>query len=155
MSPRNRRLEADLREMAALAATGKLSFESAGSPPDRYAVELHTSGLGLDADGMPALSERHSFEVYLPADYPRRPPLIEWRTPIFHPNILPPDRHGAVCIGSWSASESLADLCTRLHDLVAYKSFSVDDPLDKRAAAWVRHAAIKQGDDLRQVLAGV
>ena len=155
MRPRERRLEADLREVAALAATGKLSFQSEGSPPERYVVELHTAGLGRDGEGLPELLDRHVFEVYLPIDYPRRPPLLQWQTPIFHPNILPPDRHGAVCIGTWTASESLADLCSRLYDLVAYKSFSIDDPLDRRAAAWVRHAAIKQGDDLREVLAGV
>jgi ubiquitin-protein ligase len=155
VSPRERRLEADLRLMAELAASGKLSFQTEGNPPDRYVVELHVAGLGRDTDGLPELRDSHTFEIYLPLDYPRRPPLLQWLTPIFHPNILPPDRHGAVCIGSWTASESLADLCRRLHDLVAYRSFSVDDPLDRRAAAWVRHAEINQGDDLREALAGV
>jgi ubiquitin-protein ligase len=155
VSPRERRLEADHRLMAELAATGKLSFQFEGIPPERYVIDLHVAGFGRNADGLPELRETHTFEVYLPVDYPRRPPLLEWLTPIFHPNILPPERHGAVCIGSWTASESLADLCLRLHDLVGYRTFSVDDPLDRRAAAWVRHAEISQGDDLHEALAGV
>jgi ubiquitin-protein ligase len=78
---------------------------------------------------------------------------LVWQTPVFHPNLLGPERHGAVCLGSWSASESLADLCRRLTDLVAYRSFNLADALDKDAAEWVRARGIVPGVDLDAVLA--
>ena len=54
-------------------------------------------------------------------------------TPVFHPNLLGPERNGGVCIGHWSASESLADLVSRLLDLVTFRSVNPHDALDVEA----------------------
>ena len=153
-SPRTRRLEADHAGMTELADRGVVVFQAEGAPPDRYRVTLDVRGLAPTPAGEPALRQIHSFEVYLHLDYPRQAPQVTWLTPIFHPNILPPNRHGGVCIGSWSPSENLADLCERLRRMVGYESFNVEDVLDRSAAAWVREHRLEQGTDLERAVAG-
>jgi ubiquitin-protein ligase len=61
---------------------------------------------------------------------------LTWRTAIFHPNILSGNRNGGVCLGGWSPAETLADLCIRLAEMIQYKNYNTDDPLDLQAAAW-------------------
>jgi ubiquitin-protein ligase len=150
LSPRSRRLLSDLRQMEELAASGSaVTFMTTGDQPDIYHLMLDGSGLALDGDGGLTVRNVHRCEVYLHLDYPRRPPVVTWLTPIFHPNILGPERNGGVCLGSWSAAESLADLCTRLHDLLTYRSFNNDDALNLDAAAWTRANGVKPGEDVR------
>jgi ubiquitin-protein ligase len=138
-SPRLRRLHADLAAMMELARVSDLvRFSHQGAPPDRYRVVYEVRGLiwtpGADA---PALCEQHEGEFYLHRDYPRRPPQIIWRTPIFHPNILSVGDGGAVCIGGWSPSESLADLVVRVGEMIQFRSYNPDDVLNREAAVWV------------------
>jgi ubiquitin-protein ligase len=149
MSPRSRRLLSDLREMQELAGHGGVSFRPEGDPPDLYHVLLEGPGIALDADGALTIRTMHRCDIYLHLDYPRRPPVVTWMTAIFHPNILGPERNGGVCLGSWSASESLADLCVRLRDLVMYRSLNSDDALNLDAASWARRHQVKPGADVR------
>jgi hypothetical protein len=134
--------------MEELAGDGSVTFRTAGNPPDVYHIMLNGLGLALDGDGQPATRNLHRCDVYLHLDYPRRPPVITWLTPIFHPNILGPERNGGVCLGSWSAAESLADLCVRLRDLVTYRSINAKDALNGDAADWVLHNDVQPGDDI-------
>lgn len=108
-----------------------------GNPPQIYIIELNVSGLvKLPHAKNPSKSDYHRFEMYLHSDYPRLPPRLTWLTDIFHPNILPPDRNGGVCIGGWTAAESLPHLCIRIADMVQYKSYNMNDALDLEAAKW-------------------
>jgi ubiquitin-protein ligase len=77
---------------------------------------------------------------------------VTWLTPIFHPNILGPERNGGVCIGSWSAAESLADLCMRLRDLVTYRSVNADDALNLDAAGWVLRNEVVPGTNPHELV---
>ena len=97
---------------------------------------LNGPGLALSGDGQLTVRNLHRCDVYLHLDYPRRPPVVTWLTPIFHPNILGPERNGGVCIGSWSAAESLADLCVRLRDLVTYRSVNAQGLTSMRPAGY-------------------
>lgn len=151
MTPRHRRLLADLQHMRDLTERdATVSFQADGAPPETYRVMLGTLGLARHDDGAIVLRTVHRFSVYLHLDYPRRPPQFLWMTPIWHPNLLPPDRNGGVCIGAWSASESLADLVVRVRDMVSYQSFNADDALDTQAAAWVRAMGITPGARLAE-----
>jgi ubiquitin-protein ligase len=152
MTPRLRRLAADLEHMVELAHQGVVSFRTEGDPPDVYHVMLAAPGLARDGTGSLALRRLHRFTVYLHLDYPRRPPVLAWLTPVVHPNILPPEQNGGVCIGAWSAGESLADLIRRIVELVTYRSFNVSDALDPAVAEWVRRAGIKPGQDLADLV---
>jgi ubiquitin-protein ligase len=154
MNPRLRRLHADLQHMSDLAQRGTITFRTEGLPPDVYHVMVHAPGLARDAQGDLVVRNTHRFTAYLHLDYPRRPPVLAWSTPVLHPNILPPERNGGVCIGAWSAGESLADLIERVVDLVSYRSFNVSDALDPAVADWVRAAGIAPGQDLTTLVAG-
>jgi ubiquitin-protein ligase len=151
MSPRSRRLRSDLRQMEELAGDGSVTFRTEGNPPDVYHVMLNGSGLALGGDGELTVRNLHRCDIYLHLDYPRRPPVVTWLTPIFHPNILGPERNGGVCLGSWGAAESLADLCMRLRDLVAYRSINAEDALNLDAASWALRYDVKPGDDIREL----
>src|SRR5271154_3490685 len=140
MTPRERRLLSDLRQMEQLAAQGVIVFRAEGSPPETYHVMFNVPGAARDADDRLAARSLHRCTLYLHRDYPRRPPVVAWSTPVFHPNLLPPERNGGVCIGSWSAAESLSDLCVRLRNLVAYRSVNPADALNREAGEWAtRH----------------
>jgi ubiquitin-protein ligase len=145
MTPRERRLLSDLRQMDELAAAGEVVYRAEGSPPETYHVMFNVPGLARDAEGALVMRGLHRCTLYLHRDYPRRPPVVTWLTPVFHPNLLPPERNGGVCIGSWSASESLADLCRRLRDLVSYRALNARDALDQDAGAWAKANSIRPG----------
>jgi ubiquitin-protein ligase len=151
MNPRERRLAADLFQMKEISDREQVSFEARGALPESYDVELKVKGLALEDRRLVERNE-HRFEVYLHRDYPRRPPVITWQTPVFHPNLLGPERNGGVCIGSWRASEGLADLIRRLVDLVTYRSFSLEDALDTDAASWVRRWSLEPGFEIEEVV---
>jgi ubiquitin-protein ligase len=154
MTPRQRRLLADRAEVDDLSSAGSLTFTTRdGEFPDQYDVRIEVAGLERDGTGRVHLRTEHEFSAFLPIDYPRRPPVISWRTPIFHPNILGPERHGAVCLGYWAPGESLADLCRRLIAMVAYEAFNLEDALDRDAAGWARARGLKPGDRLLDVVA--
>ena len=129
-----------------------ISFRTEGDPPEIYHLMLNVVGLAHDGERRVIARRIHRCTVYLHAEYPRRPPVVTWLTPIFHPNILPPERNGGVCLGSWSASESLDDVVRRVLDMVSYKSFNTADALDQTAAAWVAEVGIAPGVDLSGVL---
>jgi ubiquitin-protein ligase len=151
MTPRQRRLAADLEHMRELASRGVVSFRCEGDPPDVYHLLIQAPGLARNPDGDITVRRLHRCTAYLHLDYPRRPPVLSWLTPIVHPNILPPERNGGVCIGAWSAAESLADLVERVVDLVSFRAFNLDDALDPATAMWLRDAGVKPGDDIDQL----
>lgn len=147
MTPRERRLLSDLRQMEELASSDEIAFRAEGSPPEKYEVMLSVPGLARNKDGQLVVRRLHRCALYLHRDYPRRPPVVTWLTPVFHPNLLPPNRNGGVCIGSWSAAESLADLCIRLRDLVSYRSLNFHDALDAEAGLWAEQNNVRPGSD--------
>jgi hypothetical protein len=134
------------------AQSERLSFRTDGEPPEAYELMFGVLGLARTADGSLTLRSLHRCAIILHSDYPRRPPQLNWLTPVFHPNILGPERNGGVCIGSWSAGESLADLVRRLMDLVSYRAFNVRDALDRDAAGAVSGMNLRPGADLREVI---
>jgi len=149
-SPRLRRLHADMAAMRDLAsASDFIGFAADGNPPDRYRVTFTCRGLVWQpGDAAPVVTECHEGEFYLHRDYPRRPPQITWRTPIFHPNIVWVAAGGGVCIGGWTPSESLGDLVLRVGEMIQFRSYNPDDVLNPEAAAWAdAHADCLPVDD--------
>lgn len=154
MNPRARRLLADHAHLDELVAQdGRVGFQASGWPAEAYDLTLMAPGLARGADDLPVVRHGHRATIELHRDYPRLPPVIRWATPILHPNILPPRRHGGVCLGAWSAGEGLADVVRRLLRLVTWEAFNLDDPLDHDAVAWARSVDAKPGDDLAQLAA--
>jgi ubiquitin-protein ligase len=152
VSPRERRLTADYHELCELEQTGAISLTCSGSPPDRYVIRFSAAGLAPAPAG-PVARDEHEVAVYLHLDYPRRPPVVTWRTPVFHPNLLGPERHGGVCLGSWSPGEGLADMVRRLVALAGWRAFGLMDALNTEAAAWAQARNVAPGTDVQREVA--
>jgi ubiquitin-protein ligase len=136
MTPsRLRRLRADHERVRGVFGTHAYIrlLEAEGNPPEKYTFEFHVQSLVPDGDDAHQVGTRHRAEVFLPLDYPRRPPFCRMLTPVFHPNIDPQK----ICIGDhWSAGQSLAHLIVRIGEMLCYQSYNVKSPLNARAAAW-------------------
>lgn len=135
MQARLRRLHADHEAIrAAFAENPRIRLISAeGNPPDKYILEFQVAGLVPAGDDAFVPGSTHRAEIFLPIDYPRRPPFCRMTTPVFHPNIDPQK----ICIGDhWSAGQSLSQLITRIAEMICYQSYNVKSPLNARAAAW-------------------
>lgn len=142
MNPRLRRLQADYeRVAAAFSSHPHIRLVSAeGNPPEKYVFEFRLDGLVPEGDDAFAPGSTHRAEVFLPMDYPRRPPFCRMTTPVFHPNIDPQK----ICIGDhWSAGQSLAQLIVRVGEMICYQSYNVKSPLNAKAAAWAEQNAEK------------
>lgn len=155
-TPRNRRLRSEYQKMVELASRSDLiSFQVIdllpGAPPEKYLVTFTCRGIvGIDAQQNPRLADRHECMVYLDADYPKAPPKMRWRTPIWQPNILHVPPH-SVCIDLswWAASRTLDRLVVMLGEMVQYKNYHAAAtppfPIDKEVAKWVIEFAEPRG----------
>ncbi|MDI6782192.1 MAG: hypothetical protein QME49_08845, partial [bacterium] len=78
-SPRMLRLEEDYRSMQEIIKKSKfITFESFGSPPEKYIVTYTCRGVKLDALSKEVVSVNfHQVEIYLPTTYPRIKPNLE------------------------------------------------------------------------------
>jgi ubiquitin-protein ligase len=137
MQARLRRLRSDeeLVKVAFVDSPRIRLLATEGDPPEKYTFELNVRGLTETPDGETVVPRsRHTAEIFLPLDYPRRPPFARMTTPVFHPNIDPQK----ICIGDhWSAGQSLALLILRIAEMICFQSYNVKSPLNARAAAWV------------------
>jgi len=135
MQARLRRLSADYQRVGSTFAQHPfIRLVSAdGNPPDRYIFAFNINGLVPAGEETGVPGNVHRAEVFLPVDYPRRPPFCRMLTPVFHPNIDPQK----ICIGDhWSAGQSLAHLIVRIGEMICYQSYNVKSPLNAKAAAW-------------------
>lgn len=135
---RIKRLEADFKHVQQEFEKHRhIRLESTeGFPPERYVFKFNVAGLIPDKNGEVASENIHRAEIFLPLDYPRRPPVCRMLTPVFHPNIDPQK----ICIGDhWSAGQSLVMLVTRIAEMICYQSYNTKSPLNAKAAAWVEN----------------
>jgi ubiquitin-protein ligase len=135
MQARLRRLIADYEKVQRLFAQHPSIrlVQTQGNPPDKYTFAFNVKGLApVGADGC-APNSVHQAEIFLPLDYPRRPPFCRMLTPVFHPNIDPQK----ICIGDhWSAGQSLAQMVVHIAQMVCFQSYNLKSPLNAQAAAW-------------------
>ena len=63
----------------------------------------------------------HRYKVSINEEYPYEKPRARWETPIFHPNIMPPEDGGYVCIkllDKWSFGSTLLSFMKAVEHLV-------------------------------------
>ncbi len=135
MQARLRRLKADYEQVQRLFSSHPWIrlLQCEGVPPEKYLFGLQVEGLTPQGEDSFAPSQSHRVEVFLPLDYPRRPPFCRMTTPVFHPNIDP----RKICIGDhWSAGQSLAQMIVRIAEMICYQSYNLKSPLNAKAAAW-------------------
>jgi ubiquitin-protein ligase len=134
MQARLRRLTADYARVYAVFKEHPFIrlVGAEGNPPEKLWFDFHVQSL-VPSGEQNVLHNVHRAEVFLPQDYPRRPPFCRMLTPVFHPNIDP----AKICIGDhWSAGQSLAHLIVRIGEMLCYQSYNVKSPLNAEAAAW-------------------
>jgi len=138
LSPKIRaeRLQAEYDRVVALHRGGGLfAIETAvGQPPDRYVFRFSCRGIAEISEGRPVYSDAHLVAMALTETFPTTSPLMEWLTPIFHPNISA-DGSG-VCIGSWYPAKTLDQLVLMLGEMIQYRNYASHDPLNLEASLW-------------------
>lgn len=136
MKARLRRLKADFAKVTTeLDGHPHITLsETSGEPPDHYILEYKVPSLvALEEGREPSSQAEHRVEVFLPMDYPRRPPFARMLNPVFHPNIDPQK----ICIGDhWSAGQSLSNLLLQIAEMLCFQSYNVKSPLNPEAAVW-------------------
>ena len=135
MTPRLRRLNADYQSILENFKNHTYIhlLKTEGEPPEKYTFEYTLEGFIPDKEHLFIKGYTHKTEIFLPVDYPRRPPFCRMITPVFHPNIDPQK----ICIGDhWSAGESLASLVIRIGEMICFQSYNTKSPLNGKAAAW-------------------
>lgn len=78
---RDKRLKKELEKLEKLAQESSMfQFKEY---PDKYLVVFTCQGM----ENPNSQRNQHVIEIYLPADFPRKAPILRFKTPIFHPNI--------------------------------------------------------------------
>ncbi|MFT7642171.1 MAG: hypothetical protein ACI9G1_003928 [Pirellulaceae bacterium] len=156
-SPRLRRLRTDLKGMEALREESSIiDFEVPGplhgGPPENYLVRFLGKGVWRDENSEQIhVRELHEVNIQLGASYPRMMPELQWKSPIFHPNI---SASGIVCLGGygkhWVPSLNLDELCVMLWDMIRYQNYDIESPYNRDAAFWAKsHAGFTLPLDVR------
>ncbi|HEX9907324.1 MAG TPA: ubiquitin-conjugating enzyme E2 [Thermoplasmata archaeon] len=63
----------------------------------------------------------HRLAIVITEDYPIEKPIVSWQTPIFHPNIMPPEDGGYVCtrlLEKWDFSSTLLTFIKGIESLL-------------------------------------
>jgi ubiquitin-protein ligase len=133
---RARRLSAEYGRIKKLHdSNGLFAIErTMGEPPDRYIFRYACKGIATLNNQNPVYSEEHRVALVLTDTFPISMPLMEWLTPIFHPNIRADGQ--AVCIGDWYQAKTLDELAIMLGEMIQYKNYASHDPLNLQASLW-------------------
>lgn len=138
--PRLRRLAADWEAIRGeFSGHPHVYVEPVGPrPPEVYRVAFRLTGLVLSGD-TPTRQEEHWCEIRLPLGYPREQPYCVPLTPLFHPNV---NEH--YCIADyWFAGQSIVDVISKIGDMIQYRIYNTQSPLNATAAYWAeRHAEL-------------
>jgi ubiquitin-protein ligase len=76
----------------------------------------------------------HSFKITFGRSFPYQPPVVQWLTPIYHPNIASPSEGGRVCLKAIDSRQfefNLTDLIKSVVQLLAHPNPT--SPLDTRS----------------------
>ncbi|MBP8949651.1 MAG: hypothetical protein KBG73_12485 [Candidatus Promineofilum sp.] len=145
-NPRIKRLQRDYQKLVELASSSPFVHieQAMGQPPNKYVIRLTCRGITtIDGSGRPVFSNNHLLAVDLHNEYPRRGPLFNMLTPVWHPNI----GHGPggwVCIGDagdhgYSPAMGLDDLIVRIIEIIRYENYTPGSAANGLARDWVSH----------------
>lgn len=127
-------------------ATGRISKEisrmNADPPRGIYMWIKDDNITQLEAiiegpEGSPYEKGEFRLEISIPDGYPNIPPVIKFKTRVYHPNI---DKNGRICLdslkpepqGTWKPSLNLESVLTQIRILLSEPN--KDDPLDMEIA---------------------
>lgn len=148
MTPRQRRLNSDYENiLSEFSNHPYISIEydkKEGTVPERYLVTyknirgIKLSKLSTPQNKIIEFVTEHKMEIYLHLDYPRLKPQCYLLTEIFHPNFRMAHPHD-ICIGDfWASGETLVDIIYQVGEMLQYKNYGIQNPLNGIAAKWAR-----------------
>ncbi|XP_024011278.1 ubiquitin-conjugating enzyme E2 11-like [Eutrema salsugineum] len=66
--------------------------------------------------------------IRFPPDYPLKPPMVSWKTPILHPNIDKPRVfHPLLVTATWKVETTVKELLQALHDMLLNPKVQEED----------------------------
>ncbi|XP_024009263.1 ubiquitin-conjugating enzyme E2 11 [Eutrema salsugineum] len=66
--------------------------------------------------------------IHFPPDYPFKPPMVSWKTPILHPNIDKPRVfHPLLVTATWKFGTTVKELLQALHDMLLHPKVEEED----------------------------
>ncbi|HOE52828.1 MAG TPA: ubiquitin-conjugating enzyme E2 [Methanomassiliicoccales archaeon] len=98
-----------------------LSERSLTTFPLKVEVSLDRTPGPVMENGKVTYRYNHRLELIIGREYPFEKPLVIWKTPIFHPNIMMPEDGGHVCIkllSDWSFNSTLSTFIKGLESLL-------------------------------------
>lgn len=121
-----------------------LTFDANGwAPPDRPGAA-------------PVPVTRHTVFIWLPPEFPIHAPVVQWLSPVFHPNVKPDPKDQLVCLGElmdqYEPGLDFGRLLRMLVDVAEYKNYRADSALNADAARW---AALPEGQAAIEARGGV
>jgi len=138
LSPKKRaeRLQSEYERVRSLSdKRGLFSIaHTEGEPPYAYVFQFTCRGIAQVVDDVPVYSDQHQVALTLTQTYPTTAPLMEWLTPVFHPNIREDGQN--VCIGTWYPAKTLDQLVLMLGEMIQYRNYASHDPLNLEASLW-------------------
>lgn len=84
---------------------------------------MHNWNILLDGpEGSPYAGGKFKLLLVLPTEYPFKPPKLNFKTKIWHPNVTF-DEHGSMCLGMlkgevWKPSSKIASILTAAQQLL-------------------------------------
>ncbi len=148
MTPRQRRLNSDYENLVNEFTNHpfiKLEFDKReNNVPERYYINynnvkgIRLSKLSTSNNKIIEFINEHKIEIYLHFDYPRLKPQCYILTEIFHPNFRMAHPHD-ICIGDyWASGETLVDIIYQIGEMIQYKNYGIQNPLNGIASKWAR-----------------
>src|ERR1051326_1908462 len=118
--------------------------------PEKYLVIYRCHGLKKDDSGEVVVTQEHAMSVVYGLDYPSRPPVMVWMTPIWHPNFQTP----YICPQGrpFAAGWTLDQIVLAVGKMIQYRNYNLDDPLNYEAAEWVRRSGYQFPVDDRDLV---
>lgn len=137
MNPRQKRLEADYRELkATYAKDSNIEIIALGpSPADKYRIVFKVPAFHYDQNGNPVEVESTVVDIDLPIGYPKVAPVARTIAgdTVFHPNF----NEGKICLmDNWFPTTQITDLVREISDMLQWKKYNIRSPLNAVAAEW-------------------
>ena len=124
-----------------------------GKAPEKYLIAFRCNGLRKPSEtDEPEEIDEQAMEVVFGYDYPSVPPRYVWLTHIWHPNINPP----YLCTTGrpFAISTSLDQICLMVGQMIQYRNYNIEDPLNKEAAQWAAQNKHRFPIDTRDLITG-
>jgi ubiquitin-protein ligase len=147
VDPRRRlaQLKTDKNEMEKLVADNPaIRFITDGKDiPSLYTVTFRCKsfiGPPIKEGGRPETGDQHRVSIYLSTEYPREAPLLNWETPIFHPNV---GADGQVCLGQlltkYLPGMGLRRVVLMVDEMLHWRNYDMLGAFNIEAAQWAYH----------------